>query len=467
MESAERIGAEMVVVISPLTQAKPTESAGTGKECVKRTETKRKANEYPEETESLVDRMVERGNMNTAYCRVVKNGGAAGTDGVTTSELRVYVKKNWAVIRKELLEGKYKPKPVRRVEIEKPNGGVRQLGIPTVMDRLIQQAMYQVLEPIFEPTFSENSFGFRKNRGAHDAIKACKSYVKEGRKYVVDMDIRKFFDEVDHRILLEKIRKRVKDKMMIKLIKSYLKAGVLVGNVVEPSYKGTPQGGPLSPLLSNIMLDELDKELEKRGHTFARYADDCNIYVKSKRAGNRVFKSVIRVLKEKLKLTVNTEKSSVDLVSRRKFLGYTIILGKEPRINVAKESVIRLINKLRKVFSERKYLPMDRLIEELNKILAGWIEYFRLAETKTFAEKADEWVRRKLRRKIWKDWKNPWTRAKNLINAGIAKKWAYHSGFNGRGNWWNAGSKHMKQACPNKYFKDLKLVFMAERLTGA
>lgn len=467
MKPAERVDAEIVAGMPLLTQAKPTESAGIVNECVKRTETKRKANEYPEETESLVDRMVERENMNTAYSRVMKNDGAAGVDGITTKELRAYIEKNWAVIRKELLEGEYKPKPVRRVEIEKPNGGVRQLGIPTVMDRLIQQAMYQVLEPIFEPTFSENSFGFRKNRGAHDAIRTCKGYVKEGRKYVVDMDIRKFFDEVDHVILIEKIRAKIGDKKMIKLIKAYLEAGVMLGDEVEPSDKGTPQGGPLSPLLSNIMLDELDKELEKRGHSFARYADDCNIYVKSKRAGKRVFESISRFLKNVLMLTVNTEKSSVDLASKRKFLGYTIILGKEPRINVAKESVIRLKCKLKKVFSSMKYLPMNRLIEELNKILAGWIEYFKLAETKTFAETTDEWVRRKLRRKIWKDWKNPWTRARNMINAGLPEKRAFQSGFNGRGNWWNAGSKHMKQACPNKYFKELKLVFMAERLAVA
>lgn len=465
METAERTGTEKAAGMPLLTHTTPTESAGDVKECVKRAETKHKADEYPEEAGRLLDRMVERGNMNTAYSKVVKNCGAAGVDGVTTKELRAYIETNWAVIRKELLEGKYKPKPVRRVEIQKPNGGVRQLGIPTVMDRLIQQAMYQVLEPIFEPTFSDNSFGFRKNRGAHDAIKACKGYVKEGRKYVVDMDIRKFFDEVDHVILMNKVREKISDKRMIKLIKAYLKAGVMMEGIVEPSDKGTPQGGPLSPLLSNIMLDELDKELEKRGHYFARYADDCNIYVKSERAGKRVFKSVSRFLKNKLMLTVNTEKSSVDLASKRKFLGYTIILGKEPRINVAKESLVRLKGKLKKIFRTMKYLTMNGLIKELNKILAGWIEYFKIAETKTFAIETDEWIRRKLRRKIWKDWKNPYTRARNLKSTGIDERRAFRSGYNGRGNWWNAGSRHMNQACPNKYFKDLKLVFMAERLT--
>jgi len=448
----------------PLTCAKPTESAGNMNECVKRTETKRKEDEYPKETENLVERMVERGNMMTAYERVKENAGAAGIDGMTTEELMPYLQKEWAGIRKELLEGKYKPRPVKRVEIPKPNGGVRQLGIPTVVDRLIQQAMHQVLEPIFEPTFSEHSFGFRKNRGAHDAIKACKEYVKDGRKYVVDTDIRKFFDEVNHKILIGKIRERIKDKRTIHLIKAYLKAGIMNGGIVEPSEMGTPQGGPISPLLSNIMLDELDKELEKRGHAFARYADDCNIYVKSKRAGLRVYKSISRFLENKLKLMVNTEKSSVDYVNRRKFLGYTILAGKETKIGVAKESVKRIKTRIKEIFETKRHLPMGKLVETLNEKIGGWIEYFKLADTKRFAEEIDEWVRRKLRRKIWKDWKYPWTKARNLIKAGIKEKQAYRSGFNERGNWWNAGAMHMKMAFPIEYFRKLNLVSIKDRL---
>ena len=451
----------------PLTHMKPTESVVDVKECVKRTETKCKENEYPEGTENLVENMVERGNMTTAYERVKRNAGSAGIDGMATEELMTYLRTEWAGIKKELLEGKYKPQPVRRVEIPKPNGGMRQLGIPTVVDRLIQQAMYQILEPIFEPMFSEHSYGFRKNRGAHDAIKACKKYVQEGRKYVVDTDIRKFFDEVNHKILLGKIRKRIRDKKMMHLIKSYLEAGVMTGGIVEPSEKGTPQGGPISPLLSNIMLDELDKELEKRGHFFARYADDCNIYVKSKRAGVRVYKSISKFLGNKLKLMVNAEKSSVDYVNRRKFLGYTILSGKETKIGVAKESVRRIKGGIKEIFETKKYLPIGKLVEKLNERIVGWIEYFKLADTKTFAEEIDEWVRRKLRRKIWKDWKYPWTKARNLIQAGIKKERAYISGFNERGNWWNAGAKHMSQAFPIEYFRKLNLVFMKERLAGA
>lgn len=449
-----------------LRQQKPTESAGNVKECVNRTENKDKV-KHPGSTENLVERMVERGNMMTAYDRIMKNQGASGIDRMKTKELKKYLDGKWAEIKKELLKGEYKPKPVRRVEIPKPNGGIRKLGIPTVVDRLIQQAVYQILEPVFEPTFSESSYGFRKGKSAHDAVKASKQYVREGRKYVVDADIKKFFDEVNHEILLKKIRAKVKDKRITTLIKAYLKAGVISGDVVEPSEKGTPQGGPLSPLLSNIMLDELDKELEKRGHKFARYADDCNIYVRSRRAGERVYKSISNFLEKKLKLKVNIEKSSVDNVSRRKFLGYTILTGKEPRLNVAKESVKRLKSKIKEIFRTKQYLPMERLIKELNEITVGWIEYFKLAETKQFAEELDQWIRRRLRRKVWKDWKNPWTRVRNLKKLGLKEEQACKSGFNGRGNWWNAGAKHMNIAYPNKTFKELKLVSISERLTVA
>ena len=327
MKPAGRGDAERQAGKPSLRQQRSTESTGSANECVKRTETKRKA-KYPVSTENLVEAMVERGNMIKAYDRVMSNKGASGIDGMETKELKEYLVAKWAEIKKELLEGAYKPKPVRRVEIPKPNGGMRKLGIPTVVDRLIQQAVHQILEPVFEPTFSENSYGFRKGRGAHDAVRASKQYVREGRKYVVDTDIKKFFDEVNHEILLKKIRAKVMDKRIISLIKAYLTAGVMSGNIVEPSEKGTPQGGPLSPLLSNIMLDDLDKELEKRGHKFARYADDCNIYVRSKRAGERVYASISNFLEKKLRLKVNTEKSSVDFVSRRKFLGYTILAGK-------------------------------------------------------------------------------------------------------------------------------------------
>jgi RNA-directed DNA polymerase len=452
----------------PLEHAKSTVSTGCVCECVKRTETKRKDNEYPEGTENLVERMVERGNMMAAYDRVKKNAGAAGIDGMTTEKLMPYLQKEWAKIKEELLKGKYKPQPVKRVEIPKPNGGVRQLGIPTVVDRLIQQAMYQVLEPIFEPTFSEHSFGFRKNRSAHDAIKACKKYVTEGRKYVVDTDIRKFFDEVNHVILLKKVRMKIRDKRIINLIRACLKSGVMTWGVVEPSERGTPQGGPISPLLSNIMLDELDKELEKRGHAFARYADDCNIYVRSKRAGLRVYESVKGFLEKKLKLTVNPDKSSVDYVNRRKFLGYTILSGKEVKIGVARESVKRFKSKVKEVFETKRHLSMEKLVETINEKTTGWIEYFKLADTRRFAEELDEWIRRKLRRKIWKDWKYPWTKARNLIKAGLNEKQAYRSGFNERGNWWNAGAMHMGMAFPTEYFKKkINLVSIKDRLVVA
>lgn len=465
MKTTGRAETAREIEISPLTQRQPTESDMAVKECIKRAKTKRKDNEYPKETVNLIESMVERGNMITAYERVKRNKGSAGIDGMTTEELMLYLKKEWAGIRKELLEGEYKPQPVKRVEIPKPNGGVRQLGIPTVVDRLIQQAMYQVLEPIFESGFSELSYGFRKNRSTHDAIRKCKEYVGQGRKYVVDMDIQKFFDKVNHDILLNEIRKKVSDKKMLKLIKSYLKSGVMIGGNFELSVEGTPQGGPVSPLLSNIMLDVLDKELEKRGHTFARYADDCNIYVKSKRAGLRVFESITNFLKKRLKLTVNEGKSSVDIVGRRKFLGYTIQSGRNVRIGVSKESVKRVRSKIKEIFRTKQYLPLETLIMELNKTIIGWIEYFKLADTRRFAEELDGWIRTRLRRKIWKDWKRPWTRTRNLMRAGLSEERAVRSGFNERGIWWNAGAKHMKDAFPNKYFKSMKLVFMIDRLT--
>ena len=284
---------------------------------------------------------------------------------------------------------------------------------------------------------------------------------------MVDTDISKFFDEVNHDILMAKIETKINDRRVIMLIRKYLQAGVLTGGLTEQRSKGTPQGGPLSPLLSNIMLDELDKELEKRGHAFCRYADDCNIYVRSRRAGIRVLNSIIGFLERNLKLRVNIEKSAVDIVSKRKFLGYTILTGKEVRLTVAKESIKRFKIKIKETFRTKKYLDIGKLIIELNKSLTGWIEYFSLSDTRQFAEALDRWIRQKLRERIWKDWKHPWTRIKQLKNAGLPEKQACKSGFNGRGSWWNAGAKHMIKAIPNQYFKEMNLVFMLDKLNVA
>jgi RNA-directed DNA polymerase len=413
----------------------------------------------------LIERLVERKNMRKAYSQVKRNKGAAGIDNMSVEALMPYLKEKWPEIREQLVRGEYKPRPVRRVEIPKPDGGMRQLGIPTVLDRLIQQAIHQVLSPIFEPTFSDNSNGFRPGRSAHQGILKAKQYQAEGRMWVVDMDLAKFFDEVNHDRLMSKIAKKVRDKKLLFLIRRYLQAGVMSKGLVQASDKGTPQGGPLSPLLSNIVLDDLDKELERRGHAFCRYADDCNVYVRSKRAGQRVLESITNVVEKKLKLKVNRDKSAVARPHQRKFLGYSFTWHKQPRIRVPKESVKRLRAHLKTIFRMGKGRNLQRFItEEVNPISRGWIEYFRLAEVKTFAEEIDGWIRRKLRRILWKQWKKPWTRRKRLIQAGLSEERAVMAAFNRRGSWWNSGASHMNDAFRKKFFDRLGLVSMLDQL---
>lgn len=411
----------------------------------------------------LIERMVVRQNMLRAYSHVMKNKGAAGVDGVTVHELKALLQDCWSDVKEQLLNGSYNPKPVLRVEIPKPNGGVRQLGIPTVLDRLIQQALHQVLEPIFDPTFSEFSFGFRKGRSAHHAIEQAKKFQSEDRGWVVDMDLAKFFDEVNHDLLIARIRRKVSDKRVIHLIREYLQSGVSINRKVYKTTKGTPQGGPLSPLLSNIMLDDLDKELEERGHAFCRYADDCNIYVKSKRSGERVLESVTSFVEKKLKLKVNHSKSAVDRPSKRKFLGFSFVGGKNLRIRVAKESIAKVKKTLKQCFRRGKGRNLGRFItEELNPVIRGWINYFSIAETKNFAEDLDGWIRRHLRKILWRQWKRSWTRRKRLILAGLSEEQASRSCANGRGPWWNAGAAHMNIAFKKKYFDKIGLVSMLD-----
>ena len=417
------------------------------------------------ESMQLMERLVERKNMRNAYSQVMRNKGASGIDKMSVEALMPYLKEKWAEIREQLVTGEYKPKPVRKVEIPKPDGGVRQLGIPTVLDRLIQQAIYQTLSPIFEPTFSDNSYGFRPGRSAHGAILKAKQYQTEGRKWVVDMDLAKFFDEVNHDKLMSKIAKKVKDRKLLLLIRRYLQAGVMSNGVVRASDKGTPQGGPLSPLLSNIVLDDLDKELEKRGHCFCRYADDCNVYVKSKRAGLRVLESITSFVEKKLKLKINREKSAVARPPQRKFLGYSFTWHKQPRIRVPKESVKRLRAHLKAIFRKGRGRNLQRFIaEDLNPVSRGWINYFRLAEVKTFAEDIDKWIRRRLRLILWKQWKRPWTRRKRLIKAGLSEERAVMSAFNQRGSWWNSGASHMNDEFRKKFFDHIGLVSMLNEL---
>ena len=421
-------------------------------------------NSNPEKME-LIERLVERKNMRKAYSQVMRNKGAGGIDNMSVEALMPYLKEKWSNIREQLVRGEYKPKPVRKVEIPKPDGGMRQLGIPTVLDRLIQQAIHQILSPIFEPTFSESSYGFRPRRSAHQAILKAKEYQSKRRKWVVDMDLAKFFDEVNHEKLMSKIANKVRDRKLLLLIRRYLQTGTMINGVVNASDKGTPQGGPLSPLLSNIVLDDLDKELERRGHAFCRYADDCNVYVKSKRAGQRVFESITNFVEKTLKLKVNRRKSAVARPHQRKFLGYSFTWHKQPRIRVPKETVKRLRIHLKSIFRIGKGRNIQRFItEELNPVFKGWINYFRLAEVKMFAEEIDGWIRRRLRLILWKQWKKPWTRRKRLIQAGLSEERAVISAFNRRGSWWNSGASHMNAAFRKKFFDKLGLVSMLDEL---
>ena len=414
---------------------------------------------------NLMIAVVERGNMSKALQRVERNKGAAGVDGMAVSELREHLNKQWPRIKEELLSGRYQPQAALRVEIPKASGGMRKLGIPTVVDRLIQQAILQVLSPIYEPTFSESSYGFRPKRSAHDAVRKALGYVTDGKRWVVDVDLEKFFDRVNHDVLMTRIARRIADKDMLRIIRRYLTSGVMVNGIEEATGEGTPQGGPLSPLLSNILLDDLDKELERRGHTFCRYADDCNIYVRSKAAGERVKKGLTRFLGKKLQLKVNEKKSAVDRPWNRKFLGYSMTWHKKPRLKVATESVNRMKEKLRQLFRAGRGRNLGRFIsEELSPLLRGWAGYFQMTEVKGILEELDGWLRRKLRCILWRQWKRGRTRHKRLIAAGLGPERARQSAWNGRGAWWNAGASHMNEAYPKRFFDSLGLVSLLEEV---
>ena len=416
--------------------------------------------------ESVMLAVVERENMRQALLRVERNKGTAGVDEMPVEDLRAYLKEHWPRHKEELLSGRYKPQPVRRVEIPKPGGkGVRKLGIPTVLDRLIQQALNQVLSPVFEPHFSTHSYGFRPQRSAHDAVLAAQKIVASGKRWVVDMDLEQFFDRVNHDILMSRLARRVGDKRVLLLIRRYLEAGVMVSGVVTVSVEGTPQGGPLSPLLSNVLLDDLDKELERRGHAFCRYADDCNVYVQSKSAGERVMASLERFLGERLKLKVNRTKSAVARPWSRKFLGFSLTWHKQPRLKVAMETVQRLKGDLKAAFRRGRGRNLKRFInEDLVPKLRGWITYFRLSEVKGIFVELDQWIRHRLRCVIWRQWKRVRTRKRRLISAGLNAERASASAGNGRGPWWNAQASHMHAAFGIAYFEKLGLVSLQKEL---
>ena len=415
------------------------------------------------DTSRLLEDVLERNNMLEAMYRVIRNKGSYGIDGMKTDELREHVKKTWATVKTKLLEGKYNPSPVRRVEIPKRDGGVRLLGIPTVQDRMIQQAIAQVLSKLYEPTFSESSFGFRPNRGAKNAIKQSETYINQGYKWVIDMDLEKFFDKVNHNILMGKLEKKIKDKRLLKLIRKYLESGVLINGIKVSSEEGTPQGGPLSPLLANIMLDDVDKELEKRGHKFCRYADDCNIYVKSKRAGLRVMDSITRIIENELKLKVNKDKSAVDIVSKRKFLGFSFYFVKGvAKIRIHEKSIKRFKEKVKSITNRNRGISMDLRLLKLNDSIKGWINYFGIANDKRKLLELDKWIRRRLRACIWKQWKKIRTRYRNLVKLGIDNWKAWEYANTRKGHWKISGSPILSKSLHNKYLESIGFVSLTQ-----
>lgn len=408
---------------------------------------------------TILEQMVSRANMTQAYNKVKGNDGAPGIDKMTVDELLPYLRKHWETIRTQLLNGTYKPQAVRQVSVKKQTGGERLLGIPTVVDRLIQQALHQVLNPYFDPNFSDYSYGFRVGRSAHEAIKQAKKYQSEGKRWVVDMDLSKFFDEVNHDRLIMRIKQKVNDKGLLQLLRKFLTTGIMIDGVTSVREKGTPQGSPLSPLLSNIVLDELDKELEKRGHSFCRYADDCNIYVSSRKAAERLMKSITSFVEKKLRLRVNQEKSAVGRPWDRVFLGYSFTVHKQTKIRVPEKSVKRFKAKIKQIFRRGRGRNIGKLIkEELNPSIRGWINYFKLSETKKFAEELDGWIRHRLRNIIWRQWKKPKTRYRKMLARGLGEERARLSAFNGRGAWWNSGQSHMNACFKKKYFETIGLV---------
>ncbi len=413
-------------------------------------------------TQISMDQVVSATNMQRAFHRVRANKGKPGVDGITVEALGSYLQENWTPLKDQLLAGEYQPQPVRKVEIPKPQGGKRMLGIPTVVDRVITQAILQVLQPYYETQFSDASFGFRPKRNAQQAVLRAKSYVEEGYRWVVDVDLEKFFDRVNHDVLMGRLARQITDKRILGLIRRYLQAGIMEDGVVSARTEGCPQGSPLSPLLSNILLDELDKEMEKRGHKYVRYADDFNVYVKSKRAGERVLKSLTSYLSRQLKLVVNQSKSAVDRPWKRYFLSYTVTWHRKPRLRVAPQAQKRFKQGIRELLKKGRGRSLSTVIEQLKPKLRGWAVYFRLVEVKSTFEELDMWIRRRLRLLLWRHWKRPKTRVKRLIHLGIDQKRANISAYNGRGPWWNAGASHMNQAVPVKRLRRLGLISLVE-----
>jgi RNA-directed DNA polymerase len=413
-------------------------------------------------TQALMEQVVERGNMWAAYERVLRNKGAPGPDGLRVQDLKAWLQANWPTVKAALLAGSYLPREVRAVDIAKPEGGVRTLGVPGVVDRLIQQAMLQVLQPIFDPSFSESSYGFRPGRSAQQAVQAAREHVRSGRGWVVDIDIAKFFDRVNHDVLMARVARKVKDERVLKLIRRFLEAGLMRDGLVQQRQEGTPQGGPLSPLLSNIVLDGLDRELQRRGHAFVRYADDANVYLRSAKAAQRAFAAIGHFLSSKLKLQINVAKSAVARASTRAFLGYALIGADKARLKVAAGSLMRLRQRVKDVLRASRGQSLQATIEALNPLLRGWVSYFKCAQVKDVWQELDGWTRRKLRCRLWRYGKRVYARAKLLMKQGLTEQRAWRSATNGRGAWWNAGASHMNAAFPKSFFDHMGLVSLVD-----
>jgi RNA-directed DNA polymerase len=449
-----------------LTREVGVEPRGNVEALSKSATSERRRNGIQRTEEDLLERILSRDNLNLAYKRVKANKGSHGVDGMTVDELLPLLKQDGERLKQSLLSGEYQPQPVRRVEIPKPDGGVRLLGIPTVVDRWIQQAIAQELNKIFDPDFSENSYGFRPGKSAHQAVIAARGHIQQGYGWTVDIDLEKFFDKVNHKKLMNLVGRKVKDKRVLKLISRYLESGIMMNGVKVKSEEGTPQGGPLSPLLANIMLDDLDKELEKRGHKACRYADDCNIYVKSQRAGERVMEGISHFIETVLKLKINRNKSAVDRPSKRKFLGFSFyqIKGKV-RNYIPQKPIQRFKTKVKEITARSSGKSMDTRQERLNWLITGWVTYFRIADIKGVATELDKWIRRRIRMCYWKQWKKIGTKQNNLIKLGVDKWKAWEWANTRKGCWRISGSFILSKSLTNKYLEEEGFLSLTEVLS--